>query len=176
MPTSLAIPIIRVGSVVLSPDITLINVLFVLTFIYNLFSGSAFTVASSFSMIFTCDACFIQEPTRGKMIGKGSRKGKLYQLDHDCFIVDKSFVLASCVPNSCKFSLWHSRLGHPSVGRIRNLHSVLGLDISLAAVTPCDIFPLAKQRCLPITSHNNRCSSIFDLIHLDIWGPLSITC
>ena len=71
--------------------------------------------------------------------------------------------------------MWYSRLGYPSVGRIRNLHYVLGLDVSLAAVTLCDVCPLAKQHCLPFTSHNNRCSSIFDLIHLDIWGPFSVT-
>ena len=110
------------------------------------------------------------------MIGKSSRKGKLYQLDFDSFIADKLFIVASCILNSCNFSLWHSRLGHPCIGRLKSLQSMLGFDLSLGIITPCNVYPLAKQHCLPYNSHNNRCSSNFDLIHLDIWVPFSVTC
>ena len=41
-------------------------------------------------------------------------------------------------------------------------------------LTPCNVCPLAKQRCLPYISLNKRCSSTFDLLHLDIWGPFSV--
>ena len=75
LPTGITVPIDRVGSVILSKDVKLLNVLFVPTFRYNLLSVSAFTDTLSLSMVFTPDACIIQEPSRGKMIGKGSRKG-----------------------------------------------------------------------------------------------------
>ena len=59
----LAFTIVRVGSVILSKDVKLINVLFVSTFKYNLLSLSAFTDTLSLSMVFTHDACIIQEPS-----------------------------------------------------------------------------------------------------------------
>ncbi|RVW20422.1 Retrovirus-related Pol polyprotein from transposon RE1 [Vitis vinifera] len=140
---------------------------------YNLLSVSAFTDTLSFSMVFTPDACIIQEPSRGKMIGKGSRKGQLYQLDFDSFVTDKAFVAASRIPTSNILSLWHSRLGHPSFSRLKGLQSILDFDSSFD-LTPCNVCPLAKQRCLPYISLNKRCSSTFDLLHLDIWGPFSV--
>ena len=173
LPTGITVPIDRVGSVILSKDVKLLNVLFVPTFRYNLLSVSAFTDTLSLSMVFTPDACIIQEPSRGKMIGKGSRKGQLYQLDFDCFVADKAFVAASRIPTSNILSLWHSRLGHPSFSRLKGLQSVLDFDSSFD-LTPCNVCPLAKQRCLPYISLNKRCSSTFDLLHLDIWGPFSV--
>ena len=173
LPTGITVPIDRVGSVILSKDVKLLNVLFVPTFRYNLLSVSAFTDTLSLSMVFTPDACIIQEPSRGKMIGKGSRKGQLYQLDFDSFVADKAFVAASRIPTSNILSLWHSRLGHPSFSRLKGLQSVLDFD-SFFDLTPCNVCPLAKQRCLPYISLNKRCSSTFDLLHLDIWGPFSV--
>ncbi|RVW80139.1 Retrovirus-related Pol polyprotein from transposon RE2 [Vitis vinifera] len=125
LPTGITVPIDRVGSVILSKDVKLLNVLFVPTFRYNLLSVSAFTDTLSLSMVFTPDACIIQEPSRGKMIGKGSRKGQLYQLDFDSFVADKAFVAASRIPTSNILSFWHSRLGHPSFSRLKGLQSVL---------------------------------------------------
>ncbi|KAL6348814.1 hypothetical protein AAG906_033470 [Vitis piasezkii] len=84
LPTGITVPIDRVGSVILSKDVKLLNVLFVPTFRYNLLS----------------------EPSRGKMIGKGSRKGQLYQLDFDSFVADKAFVAASRIPTSNILSLY----------------------------------------------------------------------
>ncbi|KAL6311931.1 hypothetical protein AAG906_013204 [Vitis piasezkii] len=93
------------------------------------------------------------------MIGKGS--GKV------------AFVATSRIPTSNILSLWHSRLGHPSFSRLKGLQSVLDFDSSFD-LTPCNVCPLAKQRCLPYISLNKRCSSTFDLLHLDIWGPFSV--
>lgn len=36
---------------------------------------------------------------------------------------------------------------------------------------PCDICPLAKQTKLPFPSIGIASEQIFDLIHIDIWGP-----
>ncbi|RVW66875.1 Retrovirus-related Pol polyprotein from transposon RE1 [Vitis vinifera] len=81
-------------------------------------SVSNFADTLSLSMVFTPDACIIQEPSRGKMIGKGSRK-------------------ASRIPTSNILSLWHSRLGHPSFSRLKGLQSVLDFDSSFD-LTPCN--------------------------------------
>ena len=34
---------------------------------------------------------------------------------------------------------------------------------------------MAKQKRLPFTSHNHLSPNAFDLIHIDIWGPFSVS-
>jgi len=37
----------------------------------------------------------------------------------------------------------------------------------------CYICPLAKQKHLPFNSNQNKCASVFDLLHIDTWDPFS---
>ena len=39
----------------------------------------------------------------------------------------------------------------------------------------CNVFPLAKQKRSPFPFNNNVCSNAFDFIHVNIWGPYSIS-
>ena len=96
LPNGVAIPIVRIGTKLLSKDIRLHNVLFVPNFRYNLLSVRAFIDTSPFSMVFICDDCVIQECSQGKMIGKGSKSGKLYQLNFEDVSGNKTCVVASC--------------------------------------------------------------------------------
>lgn len=38
----------------------------------------------------------------------------------------------------------------------------------------CDVYHFAKQKHLPFESSNSNASSNFELLHFDIWGPLSV--
>lgn len=38
---------------------------------------------------------------------------------------------------------------------------------------PCDICHLAKQKTLSFPNSDTTSNSVFDIIHMDIWGPLS---
>jgi len=39
----------------------------------------------------------------------------------------------------------------------------------------CQICSLAKQKRLPFPISTSSSNKIFDLLHMDIWGPLAIT-
>jgi hypothetical protein len=39
---------------------------------------------------------------------------------------------------------------------------------------PCDVCHVSKQKINPYNSCDNVAVSVFDLVHFDIWGPLSI--
>ena len=39
---------------------------------------------------------------------------------------------------------------------------------------PCEFCHMAKQKCLPFPCSHTKSIKVFDLIHVDIWGPLSI--
>lgn len=70
-------------------------------------------------------------------------------------------------------SLWHSRLGHPSYSSISPLKNTLLIADFANNSLPCNVCPLAKQKRLSFTCHNNRSKHLFDLIHADVWGPFS---
>lgn len=46
--------------------------------------------------------------------------------------------------------------------------------ISQNFTSPCDICQFAKQKRLPYCNSNTHSIQIFDLVHVDIWGPYSI--
>jgi hypothetical protein len=70
--------------------------------------------------------------------------------------------------------IWHYRLGHLSPSRLQLLHSNnphISCDLMS---TPCTICHLAKQKRLSFPHSVTVSTSIFDLIHCDIWGPFSV--
>jgi hypothetical protein len=40
----------------------------------------------------------------------------------------------------------------------------------------CDACHLGKQSKLPFPNNNHRCKTKFEIVHMDIWGPLNIDC
>jgi hypothetical protein len=69
-------------------------------------------------------------------------------------------------------ALWHFRFGHLSNSRLSDLTQMYP-NISVDNKIVCDVCHFAKQRKLPFTSSNSIAKSNFELLHLDIWGPLS---
>jgi hypothetical protein len=68
--------------------------------------------------------------------------------------------------------VWHYRLGHPSISRIKLLHEHVS-EISCNSESVCPICPLAKQHKLSFPISTSVSKSPFDLVHCDIWGPLA---
>jgi hypothetical protein len=64
--------------------------------------------------------CDVQDPQTGQLIGTTHKIGRLFELSslHLPPIVSVATTFRS---PSTTFSLWHSRLGHASVSRIRSL-------------------------------------------------------
>ena len=69
--------------------------------------------------------------------------------------------------------LWHFRLGHMSNKMLRVAqHS--DHTISVPSDNFCSICPIAKQKKLSFPLSKSRASFVFDLIHIDIWGPYRV--
>lgn len=66
--------------------------------------------------------------------------------------------------------VWHNRLGHPSVKVLRQL-SLVEKESDVRMCNNCHVCPLAKQTKLPFPISISQTSNVFDLIHLDVWGP-----
>jgi hypothetical protein len=73
-----------------------------------------------------------------------------------------------------KSVLWHLRLRHVSNKVFKELCNQ-NSAIQFQDFAHCDICHLARQNRLPYSSSTSKPSRFFELIHVDIWGPLSIS-
>ncbi|CAI7737018.1 unnamed protein product, partial [Closterium sp. NIES-53] len=91
-------------------------------------------------------------------------------------------VAASC--SCCLLShqtlLWHHRLGHPSLPRLRRMHSrllVSGLPRSLppSPTPPCLPCIEGRQRATPHSSSFPATTAPLQILHVDVWGPACVS-
>ncbi|CAI7860935.1 unnamed protein product, partial [Closterium sp. NIES-54] len=94
-------------------------------------------------------------------------------------------VAASC---SCRLLShqtlrWHHRLGHPSLPRLRGMHShllVSGFPRSLPPLPPSPAPPClpcveGRQRAAPHSSSFPPTSAPLQTLHMDVWGPARVS-
>ncbi|CAI7848678.1 unnamed protein product [Closterium sp. NIES-54] len=85
----------------------------------------------------------------------------------------------SCRLLSHQTLLWHHRLGHPSLPRLRGMHSrllVSGLPRSLPPLPPSPAPPClpcveGRQRPTPHSSSFPSTTAPLHTLHMDVWGP-----
>jgi hypothetical protein len=66
------------------------------------------------------------------------------------------------------------RFGHASHAKLVELNKMFpSINVSKSS-SPCDICFYAKQKCLPFPNSSTISANAFDIVHMDIWGPLSI--
>ncbi|XP_059625117.1 RNA polymerase sigma factor sigA isoform X1 [Cornus florida] len=96
-----------------------------------------------------------------KMIGTGYEAGGLCYFDVAPYLV--------ALQSSLSPFQWHCRLGHPSLQVLqRQVPSLSNLKF-----LSCEVCQLSKHHHVSFKSRvNNRVSSPFHLVHLDVWGPI----
>ncbi|CAI7888675.1 unnamed protein product [Closterium sp. NIES-53] len=89
----------------------------------------------------------------------------------------------SCRLLSHQTLLWHHRLGHPSLPRLRGMHSrllVSGLPKSLPPLPPSPAAPCLpgverRQRAAPHSSSFAPTCAPLHTLHMDVWGPARVS-
>ncbi|CAI7917179.1 unnamed protein product [Closterium sp. NIES-53] len=89
----------------------------------------------------------------------------------------------SCRLLSHQTLLWHHCLGHPSLPRIRGMHSrllVSGLPRSLPPLPPSPAPPClpcveGRQRAAPHSSWFPLTTAPLQTLHMDVWGPARVS-
>jgi hypothetical protein len=166
------------GTIIFPPLFRLTGVLFVPNFNINLIFVSLLCHNALCSVHFTDTTCLIQEQKSLKMIGLAEKKDGLYHLvqTNKAASSSPSFTSHSISANHVHLpdnALWHFRLGHLSNSRLASLQSKFPF-VLLDSAAVCDVCHYAKHRKLPFVHSQNKAIKPFDLIHFDIWGPISV--
>ena len=124
--------------------------------------------------------CLIQDLVLQKKIGSFPTIRGLYLLPHT-FSIHPSMSNVPTPPSVIAVSLnlqpqdidvWHCRLGHPSLPRLQLVHHT-DSNVTLPTQSHCSTCHLAKQKTLPYSRSMSRAAKSFELVHMDIWGPLN---
>uniref|UniRef100_A0A803MGK3 Uncharacterized protein n=1 Tax=Chenopodium quinoa TaxID=63459 RepID=A0A803MGK3_CHEQI len=86
-----------------------------------------------------------------------------------------TMTLLGTVKNVNKLSeptLWHQRLGHAPMTKIRKIEELKGVEKKCEDV--CLTCPAAKFTKLPYSLSESREKHAFELIHIDIWGAYKV--
>ena len=173
LPTGHVSMAIYSGTVKFSPILILYDVLFVLDFNYNLLSVSKMNSSLNSIVSFNGFQCLIQDKKTMRMTGSGDKREDLYYLNlENKLACSASKTIHSNIPLPDS-ALWHFRLGHLSFSRMNLLKSSFPF-VHVDSKATCDVCRFAKHRKHPFLDSCNKASKPFDLIHFDIWGPISV--
>ncbi|KAE9589571.1 putative RNA-directed DNA polymerase [Lupinus albus] len=123
----------------------------------------------------------IQDLSSLKMIGVADIKERLYAMRNNVKAITKPHITHSVKSRNRISSFvcydsnnWHLRLGHLSHEKLtvmkKNYHAIRCNKTDL----PCHICHLAKQKRLPYSNSVSRSANVFDIVHIDIWSPMSM--
>ncbi|KAL0402464.1 UNVERIFIED_CONTAM: Retrovirus-related Pol polyprotein from transposon RE1 [Sesamum latifolium] len=119
----------HLGTIILSPTLTLTDVLLIPSFKHNLLSVSQLCKSLSVAFVFLTSSCVLQELMTKHPLAIGKQVGKLYLLDSSSFVsvasLQQSCCSAECAfANSSKYDVWHKRLGHSIPLVLAHIHEL----------------------------------------------------
>ncbi|GKB60306.1 retrovirus-related pol polyprotein from transposon TNT 1-94 [Tanacetum coccineum] len=191
LPNGQSSDITQIGQVKLNNGIMLKDVLCVPSFKFSLLSIPKLTKDNNCVAIFFPNFCVLQDLTTKKVLGLGKKIAGLYHLLNvpmdsvdgkirDMVQSHMSSGLFSCSAGiynkpvcTNMFSLWHHRLGHLPVSKMKNIqcNDVPTVNDSGSTCLTC---PMAKLTRLPFSLSDSHSSTAFHLIHMDTWGPYKV--
>lgn len=167
----------EIGDVVLSPDITLDNVLYIDNFNHNLLFVAKLLKDKNIQLLFNKHGCMLQDLSIKEDILFGRKENDLYKLVKGCNDdkIDDEVPLStrtdgkvvSC-DNVVNLKLIHARFGHLSSSKMQHIAFCKCKNLKDSF---CDTCSLAKHHKLPFNLSKSIAATLFDLIHVDLWGP-----
>ncbi|KAL0444308.1 UNVERIFIED_CONTAM: Copia protein [Sesamum latifolium] len=158
-----------IGVVKLNDSIILENVLYI-----PQFSVSQLCYHKLYTLQFTCSGCVLQDQAtnQNQVMGVLFRKLYIYrqQIISSVPVSSIKFNNVSCSTSlHCNHFIWHNRMGHPSTQAIKHISAINSSDVNTEL--PCDTCHKAKQSRISFPLSTTRAQQVFDLVHMDLWGP-----
>jgi len=164
LPNFMRVKIEGIGSIRLSKNIFLHNVLYIPTFRFNLLSLTTLISSNLFRFVMELNLFVLQDLHTQRKIGIDKLLQGILVLD----FVSPTNIISSC--NFVSYDVWHKCLGHIAA----SVYKIVSKKTHLANIDPsfhCDTCHLSKQNKLPFSSHNKFSPNYFDLVHANMWGP-----
>nr|GEW44811.1 retrovirus-related Pol polyprotein from transposon TNT 1-94 [Tanacetum cinerariifolium] len=153
----------HVGKVKLDNGILLKDVFVVPSFKFSLLSVPKLTEDGQCVVSFYLKFCVVQDLTTRKVKGLDLVQTALQKFA--CTVVNKK--------DSGSYALWHHKLGHVSHSKLKHMNE-LHVSLSKSCLDRCLSCLMAKFTKLPYDLSNSHSTSVFKLIHIDIWGPYKV--
>ncbi|KAK2388029.1 putative mitochondrial protein [Trifolium repens] len=173
------------GTVYFDQHFYLTGVLYFPNFSFNLISVPKLTLNLHYSLMFNDHKCLIQDTCSKKMIGAAELNSGLYILKTPNISLGPNLSIP-CINNishivssleshrNDECNVWHKRLGHASFDKMIEINKNFPCVKIAKSSIPCDTCFYAKQKRLPFTHSSTVSTHNFDIVHMDIWGPLAI--
>ena len=189
LPNGTQVRVTKHGKLKINNSLVLKHVLQVPDFRFNLLSIKRLCEQLKCSVEFTEALCLIQDHFQKKPQVIGRCIQGLYILDkdkmqntqvkHKRVISDNTKtsvgdinLLHDCnaAISAPKLDVWHSRLGHMSLNKMKLVSQYVKPCCDIRNFI-CGICPKPKQHRLPFPSSCISTTIIFELLHIDTWGP-----
>ncbi|WVZ02380.1 hypothetical protein V8G54_023186 [Vigna mungo] len=159
------------GTVHLTSTFSLVDVLYIPSFTFNLISLSKLVLNTPYQILFTANSCLIQDTKTKMKIGSVDVKNGLYQLVPQNFNfpqIHSIVVHPDC--NVLPIDLWHFHLGHLSNTHLHTMQKIYPC-LTINDNFICNSCHYAKQRKPSFPTSHSHAQKPFSLLHMDIWGP-----
>lgn len=170
LPNGDTVVISHIGQVTLAPGLVLDKVLHVPTFKHNLLSVQKLLKDNNCHIQFYTTHCTVIDYDTQQTKAVGIARNGLYYISANSSIAPEYF---SANTHTLSMTLWHHRLGHASISAIKKITN-LKQSTSEKNNQICTSCPMAKFTKLPFSTSVSKASDIFELIHMDIWGPYKV--
>ena len=157
-----------------TPALSVSNVYQIPKITHNLLSVGQLTELD-FSLTFSSTGVVVKDSQMGQIVGTAHKVKRFFEL---IFLHLPSSRLSAFVvsgQNTYFLVLWHSRLGHASISKVKQLVSSGLLGSVSNKSFDCMPCQFGKQTALPFNNSVSHALSSFDLIHYDVWGPSPIS-
>ena len=161
-------------------DVILQAVLHVPEATVNLFSTRQ-AMNSGAQITFRDNRCFVSSDDTMTMEGVSQRDGTMVIRQSR---QQPTYALAATTAAKQSPELWHRRFGHlgyDNLFKLKNKHMVEGISVPAEAFKEqqqqkpfCEECKMAKQHRLPFPDSGSSSSSLLELVHMDVCGPLQV--
>ncbi|KAI3731988.1 hypothetical protein L1987_63183 [Smallanthus sonchifolius] len=172
LPNGHVLTVTQFGTVNLTETFSISNVFFVPQFKHNLLSVPKLCRDTKGLVQFSETTCFLQAPSLSSPLVLGDLLKGLYLLNPNKLfsVTVDSFSYCNSIVS---LKLWHTRLGHLPLYKLKQLNVFTGAHD--CSIDDCSVCPKARHHNLPFASSSISSSQMFDLIHIDRWGPYRST-
>ncbi|XP_074345088.1 uncharacterized protein LOC141684147 [Apium graveolens] len=169
LPTGASTVISHIGKITMKNGLVLERVLYVPQFQHNLLSIHRLSQDNNCIVNFHPMGCVIADAVTKTKRAVGVLQNGLYYLKDEPI---PATVHSATKQSKSDFALWHTRLGHAPISKLRYIPSLKNKTLPIDKV--CVTCPMSKFAKLPFELSDSHASAKFELVHVDTWGPYKV--